>query len=214
VKISLFILFVVFLPVLSTAGSVQAQCTGLPDLGLSIVTQTYPGQATLLVIPDGSGPPLTAARTAAGTTVDATIHLTLIAYCEGEDPVVGFPMEDMWLESVGGGLVICMGGTTADAATDQNGHTQWSQAMEAGGWDEGPSRVSVNGSPLSGTQDLTLDFNSPDINGDLAVNLSDVALFSQDFWGGFSFRADLWRDGSLNLSDVGALANSVGATCP
>ncbi len=189
-------------------------CTGVPDLDLSIVAQAFEGLATLLVIPDGSGPPLTEARTADGTTVDATIHLTVITYCFGEDPVPGFPREDMWLESIGGGLASCQGGTIADANTDEDGHTQWSQPLKAGGNDQGNCRVMVNGMPVGDAAGQTLNFNSPDMDGDGAINLTDIHRFSVDYFGPYEFRADLMRDGSVNLSDLSVLARALGKSCP
>ena len=191
----------------------QADCVGLPDLSRSVVWQTYDGMATLLVIPDGSGPPLTAARTPEGLEVDATIHLTIITYCEGEEPVQAYPREDIWLESVDGGLVACTGGSIADVDTDANGDTHWSLPLRAGGWDEGETMVRISGDVPPSGYGLTLNYNSPDINGDGRVNLSDLAEFSQDYFGGFVFRSDFHRDGALNLSDVAIMASSMGRNC-
>ena len=195
------------------SGPAQA-CTGIPDLDLSIVVQAFEGLATLLVIPDGSGPPLTEARTADGTTVDATLHLTMITYCFGEDPVPDFPREDIWLESIDGGLASCQGGTIADANTDEDGHTQWSQPPKAGGYDQGNCRVMVSGMPVGDAAGQTLNFNSPDMDGNGDINLTDIYRFSVDYFGPYEFRADLMRDGSVNLSDLSVLAGALGKSCP
>jgi len=211
-KSALIIFVTILLTTLSSHGAMA--CTGIPDLDRSIISQTFEGLATLLNIPDGSGSPVTEARTADGTVVDATIHLTIITFCNGDEPVVGFPAEDMWLESMGGGMVPCIGGTTADYATDQDGHTQWSLPLMAGGWDEGNCRVMVNGMTLGDPGGLTLNFNSPDIDGNRVVNLTDLAFFSQDYWGGYTFRSDLHRDGVINLSDVSVYAEARGKSCP
>ena len=212
-KISVFLLLVSIL-MLVPVGTQATECTGIPDLDHSIVTQSFQGLATLLVIPDGSGPPVAEARTPEGLVVDATIHLTLINICGTEDPVVGFPREDMWLESIGGGLALCMGGSIADANTDQDGNTRWSLPLMGGGWDEGNCRVVVSGMHLGALAGLTLNFNSPDIDGNRVVNLTDLANFSQDFWGGYAFRSDFLRDGTINLSDVSIFAESMGISCP
>ncbi|MBU2502334.1 hypothetical protein KJ682_13460 [bacterium] len=57
-------------------------------------------------------------------------------------------------------------------------------------------------------------YNSPDISGDLQVNLMDVGLFASDYFGAYSFRADLVPDGVLSLSDVGRFAMALGSMCP
>ena len=196
------------------AGTRADDCVGIPDLDFSIIRQSHDGPATLLVVPDGSGPPVTEARTPEGLVVDATIHLTLINNCGTEDPVVGYPREDMWLESIGGGLAFCMGGSIADANTDQDGNTRWSLSLMGGGWDEGNCRVMVSGMPLGAAAGLTLNFNSPDLDGNRAVNLGDIAEFAQDYFGGYTFRSDLARDGKVNLSDLAVLAMAMGKICP
>lgn len=212
-KKSLYFLVPAILSI-TLSGASAVDCTGIPDLSRSFVQQGFQGQATLLVVPDGSGPPLTEARTTDGTVVDATIHVTLISFCEIEEPVAFFPREDLWLESLGAGLVACVGGAIADAPTDLDGHTQWSNPLKAGGWDEGNCRVIVNGVALGDPAGLTLNFNSPDLDGNGAVNLSDVAAFVMDYFGGYVFRSDLLHDGAINLSDVAVLAGSIGKICP
>lgn len=190
-------------------------CTGIPDLYYSIVWQAFEGWATLLISPDGSGPPITEARTSDGTVVDATIHLTLLYNCDGVvGSVANFPVEDLWLETVGGGVVFCRGGSIADDPSDLDGNTKWSLPLRGGGWDEGASRVVVNGMPLGSSEGLTLNFNSPDLNGDGQVNLMDVTEFAQDYFSGYTFRSDLFRDGVPNLSDLGSLAEFMGKSCP
>ena len=58
-------------------------------------------------------------------------------------------------------------------------------------------------------------FNSPDLNGDRMVNLSDVQIFASDFFGGvYMFRSDLYYDNMVNLSDIVQLSRGVGANCP
>ncbi len=44
--------------------------------------------------------------------------------------------------------------------------------------------------------------NSPDINGDGIVNLSDVTLLARAFYNGYTPCADLNMDGAITLSDV------------
>jgi hypothetical protein len=185
----------------------------VPDLDGGVVTWNVPaGQsATLLVIPDGSGASFTEARGANGMLTNATVTLTLVNSC-GE--LIGFPQEDMWLESEDQGLVLCAGGSTADHATDQNGQSTWTVPLKAGGHSQAACRVVVNGTALPGSSALPLHFNSPDLNGDRVVSLTDIPLFAAAFHGPYAFAADLHFDGNINLTDIPLLAQAMGARCP
>ncbi len=132
---------------------------------------------SLLVIPDGSGDEFTNASIV-GARVDATILLH-VRDCS-QVPIVNFPREDLWLESADNGLAMCYGGTIADANTDVDGDTTWTQPLFAGGYSEARCLVMVNGSPLWFTAGFNLHFNSPDIDGNRVVNLMDIPIFAQD----------------------------------
>lgn len=60
---------------------------------------------------------------------------------------------------------------------------------------------------------VELFVNSPDIDGNLVVNLQDVVLFSSDMSGTYNFRSDFNFDGIINLSDLAFLAGGMGTTC-
>ncbi|MBK7189849.1 MAG: hypothetical protein IPH86_14535 [bacterium] len=187
--------------------------TGLPDLSYSVVVWNAAagGPATLLVVPDGSGPSFTQARRPDGTPVDATIELTLATPC---GTVAHFPREDIWLESTGGNFVPCIGGTIADNNSDASGLMRWVLPLHAGGNSPGPCVVVINGAPLYTMTTLDLHFNSPDLNGDRVVSLNDVALFAARYFGAYAFAADLHADGHIDLADIPLLARSMGAHCP
>lgn len=68
-------------------------------------------------------------------------------------------------------------------------------------------------SPLSSTP-LSISYNSPDINGDLRVDLSDVTFFAHDYFGVYDYRSDFNYDGVVNLTDVSMFAPELGAACP
>lgn len=203
------------------AGAAAAQCdpndpvTGLPDLQYSFYVWSAAGSepVSLLVVPDGSGAPFTQARRAAGSIVDATITLTLMHPC---GPFANFPREDIWLETPGAGFIACAGGTIADVDTDAEGTTRWTLPLRAGGFSPGPCVIVINGSTPFGMPPLDLSFKSPDLSGDLAVNLADVARFAPAYLGvgGYSFAADLLADGNVDLADIPVLARSIGAHCP
>ena len=167
---------------------------------------------TLLVVPDGSGALLTAAKGPGGVTVDATIHLRI------QDPlghpIVNLPRDDMWLGAVDGGLAVCALGSIADRATDTNGETVWTQRLRAGGWSTAGCQVYLNGMELAGPAGLNLRFVSPDIDGSLRVDLVDVVPFATDYFGAYRFRSDFNGDGVVNLSDFIFMVPAIGRSCP
>lgn len=187
---------------------------GIPSPEHSLVSCSLAeGQsATLLVVPDGSGPSFTAARDPGGAAVDATIRLVLKDY-EG-NLIPAFAVEDMWIESLDEGLVCCAGGGRADHNTDANGSTTWTAPLRAGGRSQSVCRVFMNGLPVTGGIEPMVHFNSPDLDGDLAVTLTDIGLFADVYFGDYSFAGDLYFDGAVDLGDVGVLAGAVGADCP
>ena len=190
---------------------IVTECWDFPYASIDLAVPS--GQnAALLVVPDGSGPSFTQARGPAGEIIDATITFHLID-CENV-PVASFPFEDMWLQAVDFGLVICNGGSVADVNTDASGSTRWTNPLRAGGTSAAGTEIIINGSPLPGLPTMPIHFNSPDLNGDRLVNLTDVPLFSADFYGPYAFRSDFLRDGAVNLSDVVLMAASLGASCP
>ena len=201
--------------VLLFCGLAQAQ-TGCPDLSMSTVWQAYEGPMALLVMPDGSGSPMTEATLSGGAIIDATIYLTLYGGCDNYGVLLAdFPAEDMWLESTSGSLVFCVGGSIADGPTDQEGNTTWSRPLMGGGWDLGTCRVMVTGDSGIAAATLLLQFNSPDLNGDLKVDLTDVTGFAEDFFSHtYNFRSDLAFDSVVNLSDITVMRAGMGKSCP
>jgi hypothetical protein len=189
----------------------QAWATNVPDLDLSIVTVEFTGEASVYVYPDGNGLPLTEAYGEGGVTVDATITLALRF---GDDTaVINYPREDIWLETADSGLVLCALGSIPDADTDSNGETTWTQPLKAGGHSQAACHVIVAGSALI-IPGLPFKFNSPDINGDLAVDLSDLSMFAENFYGAYHHRADYTNDQIINLSDLAIFAAGYQTVCP
>jgi len=191
----------------------------VPDLEFSYATSANSEPVSILVRLDGSGWTLTNAMLFGGARTDATITLTLL---DGTgNPVVDYPAESSWL--VGGCrhplcLSVCGTGSISDGNTDMLGQTTFSNPLRAGGsgagatimvgtWPEPESPIEFPGEEL-------FQFNSPDITGDLVVNLTDVALFAGDYYGSYNYRSDFYWDGILNLSDVSHLAQAMGDACP
>ncbi len=184
-----------------------------PDPNFSHAWLAYSGPETLtlMILPSGSGPYFTQARTPDGALADATITLELLDLLY--QPIADFPREDIWLKAEDGGMYFCIPfGLWPDSDTDQAGLTTWFQRPRGGGHSEGPFVVFVNGNPLT-TPPLPLAMNSPDINASGTVNLTDVQFFTMDIYGDYNFRSDLHRDGVVNLSDLVPLADSIGHHC-
>ncbi len=179
----------------------------IPDLDLSIADVATAG-GVLFVRPDGNGYTFNQAHLANGAVVDATITLTLVNYLG--DPLPGYPAEDLWIETSGGGLVFPANGTIADAATNAAGEAQWFQPLAAGGCTIGETVVvKVADQPLNHAG-LALAFVSADINGDLTVNLADLSTFAAGYTTAYDICADLFFDGAVNLSDLSLFSQSYG----
>jgi len=204
----------IFIFALMVGAASIATATHIPNFSLSTYVRAYGGAETAVMFntPNGGGSAFTGASIG-GIIVDATITLTLLD--GGMVPIPNFPFEDCWLESADGGLAACTGGSTADANTDASGVTTWVTPLQAGGYSEALTVVFVAGSALTSVAGVAISHNSADINGDGAVNLIDVPLFADDFYGGsYAFRSDFAFDGDVNLSDVVKFAQALGASCP
>lgn len=189
---------------------------GVPDLVVSTATSpAHPAGASVWALPNGLGVGFDEAFASGGAAVDATITLTLID--TNGDPIFLYPFEDLWLETSGGGLNYCPGGTVADASTDVNGQTTWTNPVLGGGYSLGETtQVYVAGSPLAGGG-LNITFNSADLNGDLTVNLSDISGFTQVLGGNYTnypkYAGDFNNDNVINLSDIVRMTAGIGTHC-
>jgi len=195
-------------------GAASFATAGVPDLNLSTAGRAYIGPETAVMfnVPNGGGSAFTAAGILGGA-VDATVSLTLLDGAGA--PIANFPAADSWLVSADGGLVPCVGGTISDANTDAAGLTHWANPLAAGGSSQALTVVMVSGAALTSSAGIAISHNSPDINGDGAVNLSDLSGFAADFFGNTTnFRSDFLFDGTVNLSDLSIFAGTLGAACP
>ena len=179
------------------------------------------GRVSLYSLPDGNGAPLTGAFLwsynpgESPAIVDATLTLTVLE--DDITPIRGIPAVDLWLETDQGGMIPCAGGTIADGPTNTAGVTTFSGALRAGGASAplaGERMVAAHAWATVEADPVDVQVNSPDQNGDLRVDLSDVVIFTESFHTGYTYSADLYWDGELNLSDVVLLAMALGAECP
>jgi len=195
-------------------GAASFATAGVPDLNLSTAGRAYLGPETAVMfnVPNGGGSAFSAASIIGGT-VDATVTLTLLDGAGA--PIANFPFEDSWLVSADAGMVPCIGGTTSDANTDAAGVTQWVTPLAAGGSSQALTVVMIAGAALTSGAGVAISHNSPDLNGDGSVNLSDLAGFASDFYTNTTaFRTDFAFAGAVNLSDLAVFASTLGAACP
>jgi hypothetical protein len=188
----------------------------VPDVTKCSATSNHAGFAVVMNVPDGTGSPLNEAfpiLSAPGVVpvvfTDATI--TVVVNNASSAPIEDFPAIDIWLESLDSGLAPCVDGAIADGPTGPNGITQFQDALLAGGWSSANTVVMIGGDAVPGS--IALGFNSPDLDGSGAVNLTDVQIFAGDFFGAYAFRSDLYYDSIVNLSDLPLLAAAIGASC-
>jgi len=153
-----------------------------------------------------------------GVHTDATITVTLLDATG--TPVIDYPAEDIYANGTNPDYYPCPQGTMADGPTDAMGQATFSNPWFAGGSSIGAT-IAIGTWPQPEFQINFPDgdlfrFNSPDINGDLTVNLSDIVSFTQDFFDFevYHYRSDFVWDGVLNLSDIVLMAQGVGAYCP
>jgi len=178
----------------------------------------------IMMVPDGSGMTFQEARTIEGEVVDATITVQIYLYDEygPVGPLSGFSADDIGLHASEGMAHGCGQGwvTTADQNADSEGWMLFSLAPRAGGWSHEDTEMYIGVDPamVFGSTDfftLPIYFNSPDINGDRSVNLSDIVMFAEDLVAASApFRSDLVWDGVINLSDIAVFSQHIGAVCP
>jgi len=182
-------------------------------------------EVSLMILPDGSGTPFDDATAQYGGQIDASMELAI--WNESGNLVTGLPASDFVLQSddlTAGILQGCL--TTTDhgliplEGTDDQGHLFFDEPLVGGGWSEGPLRMEIQGNslifPISDSSQgpvFDIRFNSPDINGDLMVNLSDIVLFTQDLEGEYHYRSDFRWDGVINLSDIVRMTQGLGVSC-
>jgi len=206
--------FVVTATVVLHPGPAGADCLALPDNALSTWEFASPGEASLWILPDGQGPALTDAMALGGSPVDMAILVTLV------DPsgniMTSFDLDEVWLHDPAGDVAFCGGSHPASALADPPGVYAFTAAPTGGGHHAVGSdalQLRVCNLPLFFSPSEHLGLNSPDIDGDLVVNLTDVSLFATDFFGTYAYRSDFVWDGVINLSDVSILAQGMGASC-
>ncbi len=210
-----FIYHLILVLIISALAGTLASANQPAVLAETIISQNTV-EASLFILPDGSGAPLSQAVLFGGQMVDASIAVTLVT--DYGAVVRGFPREDIWLSSTAETENACSIMFIADTNTDASGVTRFIVALAGGGATTEPLWVYLLGQPALNElfiahPQVPLRINSADINGDLNVDLSDVALFAADFHGPYNYRSDFHWDGVVNLVDVVKMAAGLGAGC-
>jgi hypothetical protein len=190
-------------------GVASMAMAGIPD-----ETQSTASSASgcLQVVPNGTGDALSSK----GLTVTVTV-------LDGNgDPIAGYPFQDVGLaDNVGGAdVTLCTSGWLSSANTNAAGVTTITGAGFAGGSTQGGMRATLAGVRITNGPALDIDVVSPDMDGDLDVDLLDLSAvptgFAARFLNGvYDFQSDYTCDGAENLLDVVefSFANGVGI-CP
>jgi hypothetical protein len=177
---------------------VDARDSGLP-FGFA---SADPGAA--YIAPGGTAPSL--------GEQGVVVHVTIYDAPVGGSPVAVFPFQDMWLSDPGdGSIALCPGGSVADLNTNGDGQTTISGVISGGGQAANGTMLWVNGEPHG--ELLPVLLNSPDINGDLVVNVNDFSAFGADYYTS-AFRSDFNHDGTVGLGDFAIFGQHYGEACP
>jgi len=196
------------------AGSARSDCFYLPDFATSTAYIEYSGSASIWILPDGTGRGLDEAYAEDGQAVSAVITVQLIDTMG--NPMTTIEPDEVWIQASPGSVAFCSGAWYPDAWDLANGLFYWTETPAGGGnrtQGDAQLEVRVCNEPLMPWSLTGLAINSPDINGDLQVDLSDIAAFVQDLGGPYHHRSDFVRDGVINLSDVTVMAAALGTSC-
>lgn len=197
------------------AGPARSDCFYLPDFNTSTVVIEHSGEASIWILPDGTGRGLDQAYAEDGQVVSAMITVQLVDTMG--DLMTTIEPDEVWIEASPGSVAFCAGAWYPDAWDLDNGRFYWTGTPAGGGTrTQGDAQLEVRvcNTPLMSWTLTGLAINSPDINGDLLVDLSDIAAFTQDLGGAYHHRSDFVHDGVIDLSDVAVMAAALGASCP
>ncbi len=177
------------------------------------------------MVPNGSGTQLAGCYAMGGIPTNVSILVTLNDVTGLPVPMV--PATDIRIEEMQTPLSWCANSwyppplhapNLADGPTNAAGQTQFSLSYHGGGWLHGPTMIWVleaSGAWMPIPTPVLVYYNSPDINGDLIINLTDISFFAADYFGAvYMYRSDFNYDGIINLTDLAMLAPALGVSCP
>ena len=179
---------------------------GIDDYVFEIGSQSLPVRSMLLWPPDSPVPVDSYFLfDANGPVVDPYELKVLIDtwHCEPGEAAAGVQME--YLQGVSHSANMAFAEPTAHLSgpTDAAGVAEIVLPLRGGGHgtysDWGLSGPNV---ACCLNLDTHLRINSPDINGDLTVNVTDLSMFATDFFGAYDYRSDLHWNGAIDLGDL------------
>lgn len=144
-----------------------------------------------------------------GQAVAAELRCQVEVWTEWGDPHAAYVNLHM-----DGDVVLC-GGEETIVPRDDDGWISVLPVLRGGGH-RSPQEDDVVALwiPVCPNQILDLGrevyFNSPDLNGDLRVDLSDLAVFCRGFFGSYQYRCDFNWDDHVGLSDLAIMAQGYG----
>lgn len=182
----------------------------LPNMETCNITTRATEDVSVMICPVGDGYAFSAAMAFGGEIVDATIEVYVRNWV-GE-PFPFYPRLDIWLGDPN--LCFCPEGNLADFDTGTDGYSQFAFSLLGGGC----SGSFELGGYLAGTPFIQnplphIRVNSPDLNCDLLVNLSDLASFAGAYFSGVTYCVDYYWDGVADLRDLAAFAQHYGHEC-
>jgi len=184
--------------------------SGLLDGCWSTVTPVgFP--AAIAVCPAGDGQ----------TLADVGARIDVVTRDPQGNTVGDIPALDIWILGCGErDLCWAARASNADAPTNAQGETTISGSIAAGGMHAGVSvylqAIVVLAQPgCTEPECLALELRSPDIDGDLIVDLVDLSRFAMS-WPphAYSAQADFDFDGEVGLLDFAFFAAHFGHACP
>ena len=139
----------------------------------------------------------------------ATIFVTAIDF--PGNPIPAIAAADWWLIGCNSGLALCTnaGSINADGITDINGQTSIGDAIKAGGCDTGLAvvlqAVTFTQWPACAVWEChPIAARSPDVNGDLVVDLVDFSIWAPSFLSAAAPAChDFSFDGVVDVVDFG-----------
>lgn len=167
---------------------------------------------SICVLPDGQG----GHRAFAYPGIEVEVELGFQLVDLQGQPVPGVELSQvvMWVD--GGPPAVCPDAWAGISSNAQG----WVTVPFSGGGHVAPGPHHSLGIYLNLCPTLLLDvredvaFNSPDLNGDLEVDLRDIPLFARDFYGEYNYRSDFNWDGAVDLGDLIFMVQAFGAKCP
>ena len=174
------------------------------DTGICEIVDAQAPAATVLISPGGLAPSLAEQ----GVAIEAVVW-----YVDSTYPCVNYPWEDLTIGASGSGtLNFCGLYPVADSDTDEFGRVTLDGTPFGGGHDTAGIRVLIAGVPYD--EILPIAVNSPDIDGNLVVDIGDFALFGLDFGRDDAFRSDFVHDGIVDIADFSLFGLHFGESCP